>query len=181
MLPVARRAQSVTCSGRCRTAVCRARQREVPAELVERARWVRRDAAKVPLRADGKGAASSTNASTWSTYRAAVRSTVGVGLGFVLDGDGVVCLDLDHCIEDGRIADWARAIIDACPPTFTEVSQSGHGLHIWGYGEVGKASVIRDGRHIEVYGRGRYIALGVPMKGTPRVLADLSAALAGAI
>src|SRR5690349_1159463 len=84
------------CPGRCRTAACRAR-RQVPAEMTSRPRWVRRTAKKVPLTTAGR-AASSTDPGTWSSYRQARASKVGVGVGFVLDGDGVVCIDIDHCL-----------------------------------------------------------------------------------
>src|SRR5690606_40768293 len=76
------------CSTRCRVAAHRARPK-LPAELTERARWVRHED-KRPITPDGR-AASSTDPSTWSTYREAARSQVGDGLGFVL-GDGIACL-----------------------------------------------------------------------------------------
>src|SRR5690606_42031046 len=87
------------CSGRCRTAAHRARRR-VPSEMTSRDRWVRRSARKMPLTCDGK-AASSTDPATWCSYRDAVRSRAGAGLGFVLAGEGIACVDLDHCL-DGR-------------------------------------------------------------------------------
>lgn len=161
----------------------RARRREaaeqIPAELRERDRWVRRSPRKVPLRVDGRGAASSTDPSTWSSYVAAARSKVGVGLGFVLNGDGVVCLDLDHCIDErGQVAGWAQRILDACPPTFVEVSPSGRGLHIWGRGSLRGGRVIRDGEvRVEAYATGRYIAMGRRVEGVPLVLGDLDGVL----
>ena len=81
--------------------------------------------------------ASSTDPASWSSYRDAARSSAGAGLGFVLDGDGVVCLDLDHCVDDeGTVAGWARNVLDAVDGTWVEVSASGDGLHVWGYGEL---------------------------------------------
>lgn len=149
------------CSTRCRVAAYRARTTVVvPAELRRRDRWVRRSAAKVPLQVHCPRPASSTDPRTWASYQDAVRSPHGIGLGFVLNGDGIVCVDLDHCLEDGRLAAWAADLLDRCPETFVEVSPSGTGLHIWGYGEVGTGRVIRDGGvAVEVYGQGRYIAV----------------------
>lgn len=149
-------------------------------ELTERRRWVRRTASKVPLRPGGRGAASSTDRRTWCSYGRAARSRVGVGLGYVLAaGDGIVCVDLDHCIaEDGTVAAWAQAVLDACPPTFVEVSPSGTGLHVWGRGEVGVGRRIRRGEvAIEAYDQGRYIAMGSRVEGAPLVLGDLSGLL----
>ncbi len=140
---------------------------------------MRRDERKAPRTADG-GFASVTTPSTWSTHRAAAASPVGVGLGYVLaEGDRVVCIDLDHCLDDGTVAPWARALLDRCPPTFVEVSASGTGLHIWGRGEVERGRRIRRGDvAVEVYGRGRYIAVtGTRFEQTPAKLADLTEVL----
>lgn len=150
--------------------------------MTERRRWVRHTATKVPLRVDGRGAASSTAPGTWSSYREAVRSRVGVGIGYVLAaGDGIVCVDLDHCIDaEGRVAEWAQAILDRCPPTFVEVSMSGTGLHVWGRGHLTTAIKVRRGEvAIEVYGAGRYIAMGRRWRGAPLELVDLSDVISG--
>jgi primase-polymerase (primpol)-like protein len=148
----------------------------VPKELTARPRWVRRDERKAPRRVDG-GFASVTEPSTWTSYRQAVGSSVGVGVGFVLAaGDGVVCVDLDHCLDGDRLAPWARAVLDRCPPTFVEVSPSGDGLHVWGRAVVERGRRLRrDGEAIEVYGQGRYIAVtGRRFEDCPARLADLT-------
>jgi primase-polymerase (primpol)-like protein len=133
----------------------------------------------MPIQAVGGRPASSTNSSTWSTHSSAARSRHGAGLGFVLvQGDGLVCIDLDHCVRPDRsLEPWAQAIVDRCPPTFVEVSASGDGLHIWGCGEMPRGRRIRrgDGAQIEVYGTGRYIAVtGNRFENAPAELADLS-------
>ena len=178
-MPVLKRADARYCSGRCRTAAHRARK-VLPAEMTSKRRWVRRTARKMPLTTSGR-AASSTDARTWATHAAAKRSTVGEGLGYVLADDGIVCVDLDHCLDrSGRLADWARKILDLMPATFTEVSPSGTGLHIFGRGRVERGRRIRSGgRSIEVYGCGRYIAVtGDRFETAPTRLADISAAVA---
>lgn len=140
---------------------------------------MRRSATKRPVRADYGWSASSTNSRTWTSYERAAASPHGVGLGFVLNGDGIVCIDLDHCISGGRLADWAQAIVDRCPPTYMEVSASGEGLHLWGRGRVaGGRRFRRNGTCIEVYGDGRYIALGERYGDSPSKLADLSEVIA---
>lgn len=174
------------CSGRCRTAACRKRQRvadPVPAELTRRRRWVRHTARKVPLAVGGvkTAPASSMDASTWSTYRTVVRSKVGAGLGFVLAADDrIACIDLDHALVGGYLLPWARTIVDKLPATYIEVSPSGTGLHIWGYGEVGRGRKLRRGDvSVEVYDRERYITVTRrPFEGAPSKLADLSRVLA---
>jgi primase-polymerase (primpol)-like protein len=142
--------------------------------------WVRRSARKVPITTRWN-AASVTDPSTWTTHQKACRSTAGVGVGFVLDGSGIVCIDLDHCIADSVIAPWAQDILDRLPRTFIEVSPSGTGLHIFGRGHVSTGRRIRreDGAAIEIYGDRRFIAMtGVRYESAPAVLADLSGVIA---
>ncbi|GAA3581167.1 hypothetical protein GCM10022198_00330 [Klugiella xanthotipulae] len=135
------------------------RRPQLPAELRERARWVRRDARKRPLDAITGKSASSTNPSTWAEYVEAKHATFGVGLGFVL-GDGIGCIDLDHCLDDGvPTAECARYLADY-PRHYVEVSPSGDGLHIWGTLPEGKGTrqIIR-GLSVERYSIGRYITI----------------------
>jgi primase-polymerase (primpol)-like protein len=134
-------------------------------------RWFRH-CAKVPLTV-GNRSASSTNPATWSPFTAANNSDVGDGLGFVLAGDGIACIDLDHCIVDGVLESWAQSIVDKCKGTYIEVSLSGTGLHIFGFARVGKG---RRSNRVEMYDRGRYIAVtGRRWKRCPLVLTDISA------
>lgn len=162
------------CSTRCRVAAHRAKK--LPAEMTERDRWVRHKA-KRPLTVRG-AAASSTYRGTWSPYAAAKAATVGDGLGFVL-GDGIGCIDLDHCLTNGKPAPWAQEILDRCPNTYIEISMSGDGLHIFGHLPEAQGRVIRDDRSIEYYSRGRYIAVtGNRWASSPSALADLSEVVA---
>jgi Bifunctional DNA primase/polymerase, N-terminal len=172
-MSITARSHARTCSPRCRKA--RSRAEQLPRELVGRDRWVRRSASKVPLTVEG-GKASSTDPSTWASHRKAKASTVGAGLGYVLaEGDGIACIDLDHCLVDGVLASWAQAVVDAVGPTFMEVSPSGSGLHLWCRSEVGQGRKIRRGGvAVEVYGQGRYIAMGRRYKRAPLKLAKLS-------
>lgn len=178
-MPITARADARTCSGRCRVATHRAGKRQAPPdEMTTARRWVRRSAAKVPLTTVGT-AASSTDPKTWATYKTARESVAGVGLGFVLNGDGIVCLDLDHALNpDGSPKPWAQEIVDKAGPTFTEVSPSGDGLHIFGFANVRQGRRIRraGGFAVEVYGAGRFIAMtGNRFNDAPSALADISA------
>jgi primase-polymerase (primpol)-like protein len=175
-IPWTMRVDAVYCSTRCRVAAMRARRAAepvIPDELRERPRWVRH-IAKRPVTTRGR-AASSTDPRTWATHAAAASSSVGDGIGFVLDGDGVVCLDLDHCITGGRVLPWAQRVLDSLPRTYTEVSPSGHGLHVWGVGDVPAGRVIRlEQGTVEVYGSGRYMTVtGRRWGGSPSTLAPL--------
>lgn len=161
------------CSGRCRTAACRARQaQQLPAELRERDRWVLWNARKVPMQLDGTPA-SSTDPSTWASHRA-VRGHGG-RVGFVL-GAGIGCIDLDHCLIDGAPTAAAAEFLATLPPTFIEISPSGDGLHVWGLLPEARGSrTVAGGLSIETYSVGRYITVtGNLFAGSVPRLADLS-------
>lgn len=173
------RSHAVTCSDRCRQA--RSRARRLPRELRSRDRWVRHTERKVPLTVKGRPA-SSTDPVCWSSYRAAQESQAGVGAGFVLaEGDGLVCVDLDHALDGkGRPRPWARRILAAMPSTFVEVSRSGSGLHVFGRASSRPGRKVRrgDGTQVEWYTRGRYIAVtGHRYGNSPARLADLDGVL----
>lgn len=76
------------------------------------------------------------------------------GLGFVLtENDAYTCGDLDDCIDDqGKPNVEAQAILDQFN-SYSELSPSGKGLHIWVKGKLAKA--CKQG-HVEVYDRARY-------------------------
>ena len=165
------------CSTRCRVAAHRARPRAiVPDELVAEDRWIRYSSTKVPLTTRG-WPASSTKPATWATWSEAATSSAGVGTGFVLNGDGIVCIDLDHGLTDGALEPWADEILRACPGTYIEISPSGDGLHIWGRadGFTGGRRFAWHGGMVEVYATERYLTVtSRPFKGSKRRLADLS-------
>lgn len=151
------------CSAKCRTYANRAK---IPAELKVRNRWVRWDlrtragrSTKVPLTLAGR-AASSTDPRTWSDFASAKASTLGQGLGFVLNGDGVSVIDLDHCLIDGKPTPQAQAVLALFPAAWVEVSPSGDGLHIWGTAPAGPGRrIILDGLAVEFYSTGRYMTV----------------------
>ncbi len=155
-----------------------AKANAVPAELRTRDRWVRHSATKVPLTTAGK-AASSTDPRTWATFDEASSSSAGVGLGFVLNGDGVACIDLDHTFApDGSLKPWAEDIVSAAGATYVETSPSGHGIHVWGLADVRQGRKLRrpDGLAVELYGTSRFLTVtGRRYGSAPSTLGDISA------
>lgn len=166
------------CSTRCRVAAHRARKPRVPAELLRRDRWVswrpvRRAGrvTKMPVQLDGT-AASSTDPSTWVPYSAVAKLE---RKGFVL-GDGIGCLDLDHCLIDGEPTAAAARFLAQLPLTYIEISPSGDGLHVFGLIPEGRGRCRAvDGLSIETYSSGRYMTFtGRAFDGAVSTLADLS-------
>lgn len=150
------RSHALYCSTRCRVAAHR--KNTIPRQMRTHNRWINHDSAKRPINPRTGRLASSTNPDTWSSYTQA-RSTRRP-LGYVL-GDGIGCIDLDHCIHaDGTLTPAAQTIVNFYPHNWIEISPSGHGLHIWGTAtpQPGFKREWR-GQMIEFYSRGRYITI----------------------
>jgi hypothetical protein len=104
------------------------------------------------------------------------------GIGFMLAGGAITCIDLDHCITNNVIDDWAVQIA-AKVGSYTEVSQSGEGLHIFVIGIPPRGrrrkGVVEmygpeDNRYIAVTGQKLAVAGSTPLPGN-LVTCDLTA------
>lgn len=103
--------------------------------------------------------------SQWMTYETAQARVSGEvsGVGFILNGDGWFCIDLDNCrnAQTGVWSDSATLIYLSFPGALAEVSVSGTGLHIFGRCDPKQLADRRnkwDGDK-EWYHTGRFIAL----------------------
>jgi putative DNA primase/helicase len=136
-------------------------------DLKAERRWVgyKSPTDKAPMNPHTGRNASSTDSATWATYAEATAAQKRYrwhGVGFVLNGDGIVGIDLDDCLkpignDEYKSSSLARYVMDMAP-SYTEVSPSGTGLHIIGTGTLERS--IKDainGDAIEVYGNGRYL------------------------
>ena len=131
---------------------------------------------------------SVTDSQALSSYQTAKASKSGDGLGFVLNGDGIICIDLDHCY-DGAPSAEAQALIDSLPDTYIEVSPSGTGLHIWARDTIdadGRFTCkqgfrkTRNGLSIEIYPNGRFITMtGNALKRAELATIDINAIVQG--
>ena len=107
--------------------------------------WLSADAAIVQL-------------SMWGD--AVVPGDVGVCLGFVLTRNASIwCLDLDHCIRDGKWTPVAEQVMRSLHGAAVEVSQSGEGIHIWGTGSAPTHTMKCAALGMEFYTEARFIAL----------------------
>jgi hypothetical protein len=146
--------------------------------------------AKVPYRVSAPlTRASSTDPDSWSTFDDAAEAYSALadrpadpdrgpiaGIGVVLtQAAGITCLDLDRVIApDGQLHTHAATIVDRCA-SWTEISPSGTGLHVFVKGAVSEAL---KGPQIEVYSTARYIAVtGRQWPGTPATLTPQQAYL----
>lgn len=113
---------------------------------------------KLPYTITGK-LASSTNPKTWSTYVEAKAKSKNVGIVLTTEKT-LLCVDMDHVLENKKFATVflnLKKFVDEAN-TYTEISQSGTGLHL--FFEINEALNLEANRHenIECYVSARYIA-----------------------
>lgn len=110
--------------------------------------------------------AKSNDPSTWNTYEsvstAADNGSNGfAGVGIMLHDGKLICIDIDHVVEAGKIkhakADVILALLKKAN-TFTEISQSGTGLHIFLECTTPFVPLANKKAPFEVYADVRFIA-----------------------
>lgn len=132
----------------------------LPAGLRERRQWCLAGPDKAPMfvGADGEPChASVTTPVQWLDFETVCREAeaLGLGIGYVLTADDpFTCIDLD--VKDAATPeqlDLHERIVTGFD-SYTELSRSGKGRHVWVFGNIGKG-VRRDG--VEVYSQERFI------------------------
>lgn len=131
--------------------------------------------AKMPYSAVHGYRASTTDPSHWSDYHTAlamaqVHGMNGVGFVFT-ESDPYFFIDVDNCLVDAATATWsplAHEFVNRFPGAYTEVSQSGTGLHIiCSYSSVPEGfTALNDQKTgLEMYHRERFVAMTLTGKG----------------
>lgn len=153
---------------------------KIPADLKAKAQWV-------VWRAEGQASvkptkvpydptlpnsrAKSNDPQTWGTYEqaeAAYLEGTYTGVGFVLNGNGVVGIDIDNCVTDGAPSTSSIDLMRQLGVKYIELSPSGTGLRGFGYaqnlekGVNGKFSDLK----VELYSDLRFLTV------TGHVLSD---------
>lgn len=149
---------------------------------------------KVLKRLNGWNARSNAP-SDWTTHDEVVNAYIadgsrfdGVGYVFSPDAD-ITGIDLDDAVDaEGRLADWARPIVDGAieASAYLEVSPGGRGIKVWVRGTTpdgrGRAKHRPDGTGCEVYRSGRYFTVtGASIGSPPKELGDGQAVIDMAI
>ncbi len=144
--------------------------KNIPEEMRKQNKWVgfkliykdeKEKPVKLPISPySGKGA-SSVNEKDWGSFDDAVtacKKYMCSGVGYVFNGDGIVGIDIDNCIDDnGEFNNVAKAIM-AMTDSYTEFSPSKHGVHIYVRGSLDKA-VKNSESGVELYSTGRYFTV----------------------
>jgi hypothetical protein len=132
-----------------------------PNELKDLEQWVVADRdEKRPLTTGGTFA-SSSDPFTWDSFVNADTVVNEWGqadyLGFVFNNNGIVGIDIDKGFEDGLMTPLCADIMDACR-SYTEVSRSGRGVHIFVKGDLPFSG--RNNRNgVEMYKSGRFFIM----------------------
>jgi hypothetical protein len=156
----------------------------IPSELKELHQWVcwkeeeskEGKNTKVPKNAHTGFNAKSNDSKTWAAFDKAVKrfSTKGYnGLMFALtEADSFTVVDLDDVRdpETEKIEPWAEGIISRLN-SYTEISPSGRGVHIWVKGKLPSGG-RRTGK-VEMYDSHRFMAVtGHHLEGTPTTIEE---------
>ena len=143
-----------------------------PKELAALCQWVcwrlekdnktGRDA-KVPYTPSSGNKASASDPSKWGTLDEAIYNKDKYffsGVGFVFTAEcGIIGIDIDHCIMDGKPNEVAAAILERLPATYIEVSPSGSGLHIFLKGVAPSGGNRNSESGVEMYSKSRYFTM----------------------
>lgn len=166
----------------------------IPAALRERAQWLvwrfeskdgEAKPRKVPYYANGSRRTGQQGSEDdrlrlvpFEHARHALEAGNFSGLGFAfLPGDGLIGIDLDNVIdaETGEVQERAAGIIAACD-SFTELSPSGRGVHIYCFGETKSHKSNEIG--VEMFcGRQFFTVTGRQFPGSPDVVTAIRPAV----
>lgn len=147
------------------------RLKNIPTKLKKTPQWVvwrltekpdRPKPAKIPCSPLTGAPCGINDPSAWSDFQTAVKALKTSnfnGLGFCFtEADPFVGIDLDHCVENGQVAPWAREITDRFQ-SYVETSPSGRGLHVILEGHLpGGVGGKRKGA-IEIYQQNRFFTI----------------------
>src|SRR5699024_4369525 len=153
----------------------------IPHELIERNQWVLWKLEKVIDKETGKQKvdkktgellftkvhyqinglpAKATDPNTWSSYQDVnIHKQNYSGFCYVLtEYEDDTAIDLYNCIVDGVVQDEAQSIVNSLN-SYTEVSQSGTGLHIFVKGKKMGSRSKNPEKDFEMYDKKRFIIM----------------------
>jgi primase-polymerase (primpol)-like protein len=131
---------------------------------------------KPPVNPKTHHPASPTDRTTWGTLESALSAVATgnyQGIGFMLSRSPFTGIDLDHCIREGSMQPWAKAIIETLD-TYTEYSPSWNratgtgGVHLL---VEGKPPASKKAGNIEMYGEKHYLTITTRhLEGSPATI-----------
>lgn len=134
----------------------------IPEELKALPQWVVRKE-KVPYNPKTHKPAKAGQPKTWASFDDALKAYEAggySGIGFELNANGLVGIDIDHCIDEntGEVSELAQRVVEALD-SYTELSPSGFGLHIFVKGDIPADGRKNPQKGLEVYKAKRYLTV----------------------
>lgn len=156
----------------------------IPQILKQKQNWVvwrLCDLRKIPYTPSTGAPAKANDANTWGSFEEAVSAYMNLnftGIGFELGSSGnhsgITVIDLDHVLNNGIMDEMYQEIIDAMD-SYTEISQSGTGVHIFTIAE--KPGLMCRKGSIEIYDHDRFIAMTGDVYGGHYLLEERGSAI----
>ena len=139
----------------------------IPQVLRDRPYWCFWREKKIPTRlADGAIQNGSIKApSDWQTYHEAVEryhAHNGWGIGMLLNGDGLIAIDIDGCVHGGEPSPESLAVMREHGVGYVEFSPSATGLHGYGFADlraIKKTRFSLCGICVEIYAHSRFMTV----------------------
>lgn len=135
----------------------------IPPQLIGLNQWVCWGAEGEPLKRPynprNSYPAAAGKPDTWADFETAVyavRDGKYKGIGFQFNSNGIVGIDIDHCIKDGTLDAWAAKWVERLD-SYTEISPSGEGLHVFCIGKLPGQAIKRP--EAEMYEKDRYFTV----------------------
>jgi hypothetical protein len=138
---------------------------------------------KLPLNPSTGMLSNAHDASIWMTAKDAFVhlekfKAPDIGLGFVFTAaDPWFFVDIDGCIVDGEYSDIAKDLLSMLPGAAVEISSSGKGLHIFGYGTPPEHACKNTTLDLELYHQDRFVAFGDLSNLTGEIFQDFTSYL----
>lgn len=110
----------------------------------------------------GKWGASVIDSATWTTFDNALayaRNNNYEGLTFVLNKSGILAIDIDKCVTDGKRSQLAWDLLNRTGLSYAERSMSGKGIHIFVKGSLGNSKNKNDAIGLEAYDTAKFMSL----------------------
>lgn len=148
-------------------------RKNVPQEMLERPNWVivrtRKNEEKnktdkfLISPVTGKFA-EIDEPETWTDFETAckyARENGGVTLAYALDGkDKICCIDMDKCLDGyGKITETGAKVRRASGKTYSEISVSGNGMHVFGKMDDMDLRVYSNDGTLEFYQKSHFITM----------------------
>lgn len=159
-------------------------RKNVPQEMLERPNWVivrtRKNEEKnkqdkfLISPVTGKFA-EIDNPETWTDFETAckyARENGGKTLAYALDGkDKICCIDMDRCLDGyGKITEAGAEVRRASGKTYSEISVSGNGMHVFGKMEDMNLRAYSNDGTLEFYRKSHFITMTGNSFGTRELL-----------